>query len=286
MNAAALESYLAGWRDANAGRAAAWLFLRPAERRVFGAWAALEHEWIRALREVSAPQVAAAKLGWWREEMQRAGSGAASHPLTQALFAEPRICSVPSARWLAAIDAAMLEISLPPAADFAAQQAALRPLATALASLDDAIWFPGRRPDVTLTAEILLTGRLLADLRGLGQAAEQGRTALPMQLLARYGLSIDTLASDSPARRAALRDYLHELLRAVAALATMQGPLGLFRAVQWQHDWASLQRAVGADEPLAALLAGSHGFGALLKTWRAARMWRGQVLQGKIDATS
>jgi hypothetical protein len=57
----------------------------------------------------------------------------------------------------------------------------------------------------------------------------------------------------------------------------MRGPLTLFRAVDLQRDRQALARAVRADDPLAALQAPAHGLGNVLKTWRAARRWRGMV---------
>ena len=89
MSETAFDDYLVQWRGASPERAIAWLFLRPGERVCFGALAALEHEWLKVVREAREPQVAAARLGWWREEMQRATQGQARHPLTQGLFALP-----------------------------------------------------------------------------------------------------------------------------------------------------------------------------------------------------
>ncbi|MGH8113807.1 MAG: hypothetical protein ACREPS_01945, partial [Rhodanobacteraceae bacterium] len=83
------------------------------------------------------------------------------------------------------------------------------------------------------------------------------------------------LAADTPSRRAALRDYTALLQNALADAVTMTGPLTLFRAVVLQHDLRSLDRAVRAEDPLAALRMSGLGFGNLLKTWRAARTWRG-----------
>src|SRR6185437_11167331 len=114
-------------------------------------------------------------------------------------------------------------------------------------------------------------------LRALAAEVGHGRSPLPMNLLARHGLTIEALGSDSPARRAALRDYLVELKRATSEAATMEGPLTLFRGVDLQRDLQAIGRAVSADDPLAALHAPAHGLGDVLKTWRAARKWRGMV---------
>lgn len=276
MNESAFDDYLGQWRTATPRRSVAWLFLRQDERTRFGALAALEQEWLKAVREVREPQVAAAKLGWWREEMQRAAQGGARHPLTQSLFADACAGAVPPAYWTAPVDAAAAALVATPPADFTAQCAAVAPLATALAELETRVWFGAQAASARAVGVALFT-RLAADARALAAEVERGRSPLPMNLLARHGLTIEGLATDSPARRAALRDHLASIGSGLADAATMQGPLGLFRAVDLQHDLAVLERAARADDPLAALVAPAHGFAGVLKTWRAARTWRGNT---------
>ena len=273
MSETAFDDYLAQWRGANPRRMVAWLFLRSNERACFGALAALEHEWLKVLREAREPQVAAARLGWWREEMQRAPQGQARHPLTQGLFATVRANAVPAMCWTAPVDAAIVLLATPSPADFAAQRTAVIPLADALAELETRAWF-GEAVASPRAAKVTLLAHLAANLRGLESAAERGRTPLPMNLLARHGLTIDALGNDSPARRAAVRDCAAELRRDMADAARMQGPLTVFRVVELQHDLDTLGLAAKADEPLAALRSTASGLRGLLKTWRAARTWR------------
>lgn len=274
MSDTAFETYLNHWREAGPQRAAAWLFLRHDERVRYGALAALEDEWLKAVREAREPQVAATKLGWWREEMQRAVQGEARHPLLQPLFADPRVREIPVACWTAAVDASLLALNTLPPADGAAQLAAARPLAAALADIETRIWFDAR-VDAARAAAVIAVAQLVSSLRGLGMALANGRVPLPMNLMARHGLSLDALARDGQARRAALRDHAAELERELAHAATMPGPLSLFRTVDLHHDLNSLQRAAQAEDPLAALHAPERGFRHLLKTWQAARIWRG-----------
>lgn len=274
MSDSAFDDYLSQWRGANPRRALAWLFLHPDERTCFGALAALLREWHKAAREVSEPQVSVAKLGWWREEMQRAPQGEARHPLTQVLFADPRARAVPAAFWIAPVDATGLSLAASPAADFATQCAAARPLADALAALETRVWFGGGA-GASRAARVGLFTRLCSDLRALGAEVARGRSPLPMQLLARHGLTIEGLAQDSPARRAALRDHAQAIRQGLADAAKMAGPLTLFGDVELQHDLVALRQAGEADEPLSVLAANRHGLSQALKTWRAARRWRG-----------
>lgn len=274
MSGSAFDDYLTQWRGANPRRALAWLFLRPDERTCFGALAALAREWRKSAREVSEPQVAVAKLGWWHEEMQRAAQGEARHPLTEVLFADPRVRAVPVAFWTAPVDALGMAMAAPPPADFAAQCAAAAPLASALAALETRVWF-GAAADPARAAQVALLAGLCADLRALAAEIGRGRSPLPMHLLARHGLTIDALGRDSAGRRAALHDAIQDLQRALADAAKMSGPLTLFRDVELRHDLISLRAAGVADEPLSALQAHRHGPTQALKTWRAARKWRG-----------
>jgi phytoene synthase len=273
VSESAFDDYLAQWRGAGPERTVAWRFLRPDERTRFGALAALEQEWLKVVREAREPQVAAARLGWWREEMQRAPEGQARHPLTQGLFAAPRAKAVPAAHWTAPVEAALLLLMAPPPADFAAQCKAAAPLADAVAELEARVWF-GNAVANPRAAKVALLAHLPADLRGLDSMVERGRSPLPMNLLARHGLTIDALGTDSAARRAAVRDHVADLQRELAAAARMQGPLTLFRAVGLQHDLDAMGRAARSGEPFAGLRSPAFGLRGLLKTWRAARTWR------------
>lgn len=276
MSESAFEDYLAQWRGASPERTVAWRFLRSDERVCFGALAALEQEWLKVMREAREPQVAAARLGWWREEMQRASQGQARHPLTQGLFAAPRASAIPAACWTAPVEAAMVLLMAPPSADFAAQCDIVAPFVDAVAELETRVWF-GNGSTSPRAAKVTLLAHLLSNLRGLESMAERGRSPLPMNLLARHGLTIDSLGSDSPARRAAVRDYAADLQRGLAGAARMQGPLTLFRAVGLRHDSDALGRAMRADEPLVGLRSPVFGLPGLLKTWRAARTWRSML---------
>lgn len=274
MSDSGLESYLSSCREADPRRAYAWLFLRRAERIRYGACAAMIQEWWKTLHEVREPQVAAAKLGWWREELQRAADGEARHPLTQSLFADPCAREVPMSCWTAVVDAALLTIPASPSTDFTAQRSAAVPLAKVIAELEIHVWF-GARVQSSRAAAVTAVANLVADVRALAAEVGHGRSPLPMNLLARHKLTIEGLAVNGPDRRAAVRDYAALLRDALADAATMPGPLTLFRAVGLRHDLHSLDHAVRADDPLLVLCAPGLRFGNLLQTWRAARTWRG-----------
>ncbi|GEM_PF-193482 len=278
-----LDSCLQAWRDASPQRAAVWPFLSVAERIRFGALAALEQQWLDAVRTIREPQVAAAKLAWWREEMDLAARGGARHPLTQSLFADARARALPPSCWTAAIGAALARLDAPPPADFAAQLAQAQPLHDALAHIDTALWF-GANAGTARARRVAAVAELVAALGALPAEVEHGRSPLPMNLLARHGLTVAALAGDGPARRAAVRDQASELRHALEEAATLPGPLSLFRSVQMRHDLETLRRAEHADNPLQALRWPGGGVRNLLHTWRAARAWRAGKADGNDNA--
>ncbi|MGH8214255.1 MAG: squalene/phytoene synthase family protein [Rhodanobacteraceae bacterium] len=282
MSDSALDSYVSSWREADPQRAVAELFLRRGERTRYGACAALLQEWRRTLHDVREPQVAVAKLGWWHEELQRAAEGGARHPLAQVLFAGARVREVPLSCWTAVLDAAIGQLAAPPPADFLAQQRAAEPWSAAVAELEARLWF-GPSAGVVRANAVTSIAYLVADVRCTATEAAHGRSPLPMNLMARHELTVEGLAGDSPARRAALRDYAVLLRDALTEAAAIPGPLTLFRAVDMQRDLRSLERAVRAEDPLSALCAQRTGVGNLLKIWRVARMWRGTA---KTEAAS
>ncbi|HEX7324815.1 MAG TPA: squalene/phytoene synthase family protein [Rhodanobacteraceae bacterium] len=273
MSDNAADDYVTRWRDASPQRSVAWLFLRPDERNCFGALAALEGEWLRVLHDVREPLVAATKLGWWREEVQRAVQGEARHPLLVALFADARARAVPAERWIAAVDAASMAFATEVPADFAAQCEAAAPLAAAFAALETAVWF-GVGAVSPRAAQVVMCVQLTANVRMLAAEVEHGRSPLPMNLLARHGLTIEALAADGAEQHAAVADYLVGLQRTFAAAVKMPGPLTLLRSVDAQRDRATLRRALHAAQPVAELALPLHGALGALKIWHAARTWR------------
>ena len=273
MDNGPLQDWLEAWRESHPQLEPAWVFLRAdARREVYGAFAALEQEWLEAVYAIREPHVAAVKLQWWGEEMQLAHAGAARHPLTQALFADEGARAIPARLWNEALEAAMLALDSAPAADFPAQLRAARPLHGTLARLETALWF-GVDASAERAQAVAAAQHGLELIRNLPDEIEHGRSPLPMALMARHGLSLAELANESDARRAALRDQARMLGQALAETDKMPGPLGLFRGLQAQLDRRALRVAQTASNPLHALQGGQGGFRGLLHAWGAARAW-------------
>jgi phytoene synthase len=77
----------------------AFLFLPPERRAAITAFYAFCREVDDVVDEVHDPSVAAAKLAWWRREVQQAFAGQPSHPAMQALMPLARPMASPPSTW-------------------------------------------------------------------------------------------------------------------------------------------------------------------------------------------
>jgi hypothetical protein len=224
-----------------------------AARLRYEAWGALLHELREALFELSDAGVAAAKRGWWAEELQSIANACARHPLGQALASLPQASAAP---WTGLALAVVGGGGESRAGDTAAALSALRPLAQATLAVEDALF--ASRSDATM-ADALAVHWLLHRLpRGL---ADEDAARVPMHLLARHGLSAAALPA---APDALLRDWAGELQAALPSR-----PQGAFlRRARTRFDQARLQRLRGRG--------GQGGFddpgapGTLWPAWQAA----------------
>ena len=266
-----------------------WLAVQPQQRIALAfvdgrhypghiALAALEQELVGAAYGIREPQVAAAKLNWWAEELAGAAASGGRHPLTQVLFDDERAHAIASERWLAPVLAAMAQLEQGTATDFAAQLNAAMPLHGALATLETAWWY-GAEASPARAARVAMLNHLLYALLRLEQDAERDRLPLPMARLARHGLSRPQLRMPSEARQQAVKAQLDDLLVSWRESAGLAGPLSVFRALESHHGNKLAQRAARAGDTLAALQEGQPrtGLATTLQAWRAARAWRRHV---------
>jgi phytoene synthase len=266
-----------------------WLAVQPQQRIALAfvdgrrypghvALAALEQELLGAAYGIREPQVAAAKLNWWAEELAGAPASGGRHPLTQVLFGDERAHAIASERWLAPVLAAMAQLEQGTPADFSAQLDAAMPLHGALAALETAWWYGADASSARASRAAVLNHLLYALLR-LEQDAERDRLPLPMARLARHGLDRTQLRTPSAARQQAIKAQLDDLVASWKESFALAGPLSVFRALESSHANKLAQRAARAGDALAVLQAGQSRTGpaTLLQAWRAARAWRRDV---------
>jgi phytoene synthase len=260
-----------------------WLAVQPQQRVALGfvdervreervALAALEQELVASAYGIREPQVAAAKLQWWAEELSGAAASGGRHPLTRVLFASERARAIPVNLWLAPVLAAMAQLEQGTASDFAAQVTASRGFHGALAALENAWWF-GEAVPAESAARIATLSHLVFALSRLELDAERERLPLPMARLARHGLSRGQLKDDSPARREALREQLRELAGGLRDALALGEPLSTFRGLEGRTALSTAAAAAKAAEPFAELhrRQSRSGPATAIRAWLSAR---------------
>ena len=274
---AVLQGFIDKWLAVQPQQRVALVFVDGRRYPGHVALAALEQELLGAAYGIREPQVAAAKLNWWAEELAGAAASGGRHPLTQVLFDDERAHAMAGDLWLAPVLAAMAQLEQGTAADFPAQLDAAMPLHGALAALETAWWY-GTDASSARAARVATLNHLLYALLRLQQDAERDRLPLPMARLARHGLSRQQLLAPGEARQQAVKAQLRDLLASWDESATLGGPLSVFRALESRHGSRLARRAAGADDGLAALQAGQPrtGLTTTLQAWQAARAWRRQ----------
>jgi phytoene synthase len=265
-----------------------WLAVQPQQRIALAfvdgrrypghvALAALEQELLSAAYGIREPQVAAAKLGWWAEELSGAAASGGRHPLTQVLFDDERGHAIVGELWLAPVLAAMAQLEQGTAADYAGQIQAAMPLHGALAALETAWWY-GVDAVPARAAQVAVLDHLLYALLRLDADAERDCLPLPMARLARHGLVRTQLRRASAQRQQAIKAQLDDLLASWKTAASMPGPLSVFRALESRHANQLARRAVRSVDALATLQAGQpHArLSTAWQAWQAARAWQRQ----------
>jgi phytoene synthase len=272
---AVLQSFIDKWLAVQPQQRVALIFVDGRRHPGHVALAALEQELLGAAYGIQQPQVAAAKLNWWAEELNGAATSGGRHPLTQVLFDDERAHAIATDRWLAPVLAAMAQLERGTEADFATQFDAALPLHGALASLETAWWY-GSDTSPARAARVAVLNHLLYALLRLEQDVDRDRLPLPMARLARHGLSRVSLRAASDARQQAIRAQLQDLQSSWHTASTVDGPLSVFRALESRHGRALVQKALHAPDALSALQAAHPrtGLSSAVHAWRAARAWR------------
>lgn len=276
MTDIALQSYVDKWLRAHPWGHQALSFIAPPQRPSLLAMAALEQEWVDAAYGIREPEVAAAKLNWWAEEISGAAASGGRHPVVRALFADPRAERIRPQAWVQPMLAAIAQLDMATPADFSGQMDAATPFHAALARLETAWWF-GPDADARRAARMSTLTHLLTALTHLERPTSGDALVLPMARLARHGLDRDTLSRDTEARRRAVRDQLHDIAAAYRKAWQQPGPLSVFRGLDARLGQRAARRVPGGREPVSAvsgMLNRGGSLGGLFAAWAAARDWQ------------
>ena len=166
-----------------------FLFLPPERRRAITALYAFCREVDDVVDECTDTDVARTKLVWWRKEIAAAFAGSAHHPVAQALVPVVRAFNLPQERFQDIIDGMEMDLRYNRYPDFATLQTYCYRVAGVVGLMAAEIF--GYRDSATLNyAENLGTAFQLTNIiRDVGEDARLGRVYLPLDELARFGLS-------------------------------------------------------------------------------------------------
>lgn len=166
------------------------LRLLPAERRrAITALHALGREVGDAAGNATDTSIAQVKLAWWRGEIATIYEGRPAHPVALALQSTAVARTIGRAELEALVDGAQRGVERRPFADFAALEAHCARTAGALGALSAKLL--GARADATLgcACELAVATRLIEIIRDVGSDARAGRMLIPLDELARAGLT-------------------------------------------------------------------------------------------------
>ncbi len=263
MNAAFAE-FVAPWRAAFPALELASLYAEPAEADRLLARAVLLMECCDAVWRASDSKVTAAKLGWWAEEWTRMRSGAARHPLAQALA--PASDNAPLYALLREAEGS------PGCDDWSARLSAHSQVAAEFARAfapADAVGSAANEA-IALCWTALVSGRHLAALASGQPPALQ---ATPLSARARHQLSVQ--GADAGSARAAAAEG------AISIAAALQSQFALLPAAQWQGKRGARVLTAMAVRELASFDRASSRWGTIVNAWRAWRVARAVRVPGE-----
>jgi len=166
-----------------------FLFLPAARRRAITALYAFCREVDDAVDEPADPQVARAKLAWWRMEIARLYAGHPQHPVSKALNAAIAPFGIQQSHLEDIMDGMQMDLDQTRYMDFAGLKLYCRRVAGVVGLLAAGIF--GYRNAITLQyAERLgLAFQLTNIIRDVGDDARNNRIYIPMDEMKQYGVS-------------------------------------------------------------------------------------------------
>jgi phytoene synthase len=200
--------------ESHSSFAASFRFLAPERRQAITALYAFCREVDDAVDECSDPAVAAAKLAWWRGEVEALYAGKPTHPVTQSLaVALPRF-SLPAEQLQEIIDGMEMDLHQTRYADFKALHLYCYRVASVVGLLAAEIFGYTDRRTLKYAHDLGLAFQLTNIIRDVGEDARRGRIYLPQDELARFGVAeVDILASRQTDEFRALMEFQAERAR-------------------------------------------------------------------------
>ena len=166
-----------------------FMFLPPERRRAITALYAFCREVDDAVDEPADPQVARAKLDWWRHEVARLYAGQAQHPVTRALVPAIGPFNIRQRQLGEIMDGMEMDLTQNRYPDFESLRLYCHRVAGVVGQLAASI-FGYRNPKTIEYAENLgLAFQLTNIIRDVGEDARKNRIYVPSDEMQRFGVS-------------------------------------------------------------------------------------------------
>jgi 15-cis-phytoene synthase len=228
-----------------------FLFLPPERRRAITALYAFCREVDDVVDEGMEPQLAAAKLAWWRIEVANLFAGKPQHPVTRALEPHREKYGISATRLNEIIDGMEMDLRQTRYLDWAGLESYCYRVASVVGLLAAGIF--GYRDERTLdyARNLGIAFQLTNIIRDVGEDARKNRVYLPVEDLQRFGVpAADILqARETPAFRSLMefqaeraRRYYESAMSALPAQDRRAQRPGLIMAAIYRTLLEEIQR--------------------------------------------
>ncbi len=163
--------------------------LPPDRRRAITALYSFCREVDDVVDEVSDPEVARAKLAWWRGEIAAVYAGTPAHPVGRALAAANRDHPLPQALLQTVIDGMEMDLDQVRYADFAALETYCHRVAGVVGLMSAEIFGYEDPATRDYARDLGIAFQLTNIIRDVGEDARRGRIYLPQDELERFGVA-------------------------------------------------------------------------------------------------
>jgi len=170
-----------------------FMFLPPERRRGIVALYAFCREVDDVVDEVTDPEVARAKLAWWRREIAAAYGGSPQHPVAQALQPVVARFALPQAHLQTIVDGMAMDLEQVRYPDFAGLETYCHRVAGVVGLLSAEIFGRTEARTLDYARDLGIAFQLTNIIRDVGEDARRGRIYLPQDELARFGVAPSTL---------------------------------------------------------------------------------------------
>ncbi len=167
-----------------------FMFLPAQKRKAITALYAFCREVDDIVDECSDPAIAATKLAWWRTELTKMGTDAATHPVTKAMAPFQHNMGITPARLNEVIDGMQMDLEQTRYLDFTNLKLYCHRVAGVVGLMACDIF--GRESEATLlyADKLGLALQLTNIIRDVGEDARKGRVYLPVDDLQRFNVPV------------------------------------------------------------------------------------------------